>query len=346
VSEYDEQDELARLLDIARRFTPVDWGEAWDAKPDEVHWLIEPIIEVGQSVSLLAVPGVGKSLLALEWAAALATGRRVLGNPARDPVTVVYVDIENRECDLVERLQDMGYKPGDLDRLITYSFPSLAVLDSSAGAEQILALAVTNAALIVFVDTASRVVAGNENDADTWQAVYRHTVLPLRKRGIAMLRLDHLGKDAARGARGSSAKKDDVDAEWLLTEVDKGKQYTIAQPKRRTNHGDAELTVRRLTEPLRHVLVSGSGDRIGEIVAELDLLRVPRNAGRPTAEIALKNAGIQVRTTDLAAAVKRRKCGVPKITTPEQLPNLFPEPGTGGTPRPVQSANTQVSGDP
>jgi AAA domain/Bifunctional DNA primase/polymerase, N-terminal len=301
-----EDDDLAALAEIAAGFTPVDWHAAWDAKPEEIQWLIEPLIEAGQSVALFAVPGIGKSLIALELAAALATGRPVLGNPKRDPVTVVYIDVENRQPSLVERLQAFGYEPASLGRLILFSFPSIAALDSLLGGQQILALAVTHQAAIVIIDTTSRVVAGKENEADTYLAFYRHTVIPLRARGIALLRLDHPGKDVARGTRGSSAKKGDVDAEWLLSKTSE-LTFSLDRQKERDNHGDPHIGLRRHFEPLRHQVTAGSGDRAGELAGELDRLNVPPDAGRVIAGKALRDAGIKVRGTDLAAALRRRK---------------------------------------
>jgi len=301
-----QDEDLAEFAEIAAGFTPVDWQAAWDAKPEEIQWLIEPLIEAGQSVALYAVPGAGKSLIALEIAAALATGQPVLGNPARDPMTVVYIDAENRQPSLVERLQAFGYKPADLGRLILYSFPSVAALDSLLGGQQTLALAVVHAAAIVVIDTTSRVVAGKENDADTYLAFYRYTVVPLRARGIALLRLDHPGKDVARGARGSSAKRGDVDAEWLLSKTSE-LTLDLDRQKERDNHGDPHIGLRRCFEPLRHDVTAGTGNRAGELAAELDRLNVPPDAGRVVAAKALRGAGVKVRGTDLAAALKQRK---------------------------------------
>ena len=317
-----ESDDLDALAEVAASFTPVDWAEAWDAAPDDIQWLIEPLIEAGQSVALYAVPGTGKSLIALECAAALATGRPVLGNPPRDPVTVVYIDVENRQPSLVERLQAFGYKPADLSRLILYSFPSIAMLDSFAGGMQVLALAVTAGAAIVIIDTTSRVVAGKENDADTYLAFYRHTVVPLRARGIAMLRLDHPGKDVSRGTRGSSAKKGDVDAEWLLCQTS-GTTFELERQKERENHGEAQLSLRRRFEPLRHEITSGTGDRAGEIAGHLDRLGVPADAGRTIASKALRDAGIRASTADISAAVKRRKLSGDQIGQ-ETMPGTEP----------------------
>jgi hypothetical protein len=220
-------------------------------------------------------------------------------------VTVVYIDVENRAHSLVERLQAFSYEPADLGRLILFSFPSIAALDSLLGGQQILAVAVVHQAAIVIIDTTSRVVAGKENEADTYLAFYRHTVIPLGARGIAMLRLDHPGKDVARGTRGPSAKKGDVDAEWLLTKLSET-TFGLDRQKERDNHGDPHLGLRRRFEPLRHEVTAGSGDRTGELAAELDRLNVPPGTGRVIAGKVLRNAGIKVRATDLAAALRQR----------------------------------------
>jgi hypothetical protein len=321
----EDAGEAGDLAEIAAAFTPLDWHAAWNEQPEEIQWLIEPLIEAGQSVALYATPGTGKSLIALELAAALAAGRCVLGNPAREPITVVYVDVENRQRSLVERLQAFGYKPADLGRLVLFSFPSIAALDSLLGGQQIFALAVTHKAAIVIIDTTSRVVAGKENDADTYLALYRHTVIPLRARGIAMLRLDHPGKDVSRGTRGSSAKKGDVDAEWLLTKLSEN-TFGLDRQKERENHGDRHIGVRRHAEPLRHEVTSGSGDR-AQLAAELDRLNVPPGTGRVIAGKALRDAGIKARGTDLAEALKRRNA-VPSQPTLDDGPSGSQTVGT------------------
>lgn len=326
--------QAADLAEIAATFIPIDWAAAWEATPDEINWLIEPLIEAGQSIALFAIPGTGKSLVALEIGAGCASGRPVLGNPPRDPITVLYVDVENRVPSLVERLQAMGYKPADLNRLVFYSFPPIAALDTMPGGQQILALAVTHGAVLVIIDTTSRVVVGKENDADTYLAFYRHTVVPLRARGIALLRLDHPGKDVARGARGSSAKKGDVDAEWLLTKTSEA-TFDLDRQKERDNHGDSHIALRRRFEPLRHELTTGSGDRAGELAAHLARLNVPSDAGRVIAGKALRDAGIKARGTDLAAAIRLRKA-VPDLETQPAL--LTPQEAVPDSREPLGTA--------
>ena len=61
-------------------------------------------------------------------------------------------------------------------------------------------------------------MGGEENDNDTWLNLYKHTGLALKQAQVAMIRLDHTGKDETKGQRGGSAKAGDVDAIWKLTE--------------------------------------------------------------------------------------------------------------------------------
>ena len=156
------------LAAIAGRYTPVDWEVAWKGRTDGVDWLIPPILEAGTVNVLYAKPGVGKSLLALQMALMLV----------RDGRTVVYVDDENRVSDVVERLQAYGADPGELARLLLYSFAGLPPLDTATGGAHLLALAATADAALVTLDATTRMIQGRENDADTFLQLY----LPCRGR--------------------------------------------------------------------------------------------------------------------------------------------------------------------
>ena len=95
--------------------------------------------------------------------------------------------------------------------------------------DDLLAYATAERDDLVVIDTLSRVTEGPENDSDTYRNLYRHTWLPLKRAGIAAVRLDHTGHEGTR-ARGSSAKGDDVDVVWLLKPTDKdfGWKLTLA----------------------------------------------------------------------------------------------------------------------
>ena len=318
---------------------PVDWHELFARDPGaEPEWLAEPMIERGRSTALYAPQKAGKSLLALELVGAIAAGRPVLGNAARPPVDVVYLDFENSPDDLYERLVDFGYGPDDLSRLHYYSFPDLDTLDTAAGGAQVMALVERHAAALVVVDTTSRVIAGEENSADTFRALYRHTFLRLKRAGIAAVRLDHSGKVPGQGQRGSSAKGDDVDYVWALTSHGGGR-VMVKREASRTRHGADRLDLTRRpageSGHLRHVVAGVLDvDPVDGVVVQLDRLGVPGNAGRDTAGRALRHVAYRVSTDHLAAAVARRK----SRPGAENLSGTGPEASHGGrTLEPVRA---------
>jgi hypothetical protein len=309
-----DDDETTELYPV------VDWKAAWAAAPEDVAWLCEPLIEKGRSYSLYSPPKAGKSLLALEMAAALATGRAVLGNVALPPIRVLYVDMENTVDELVERLSAMGYKPEELDNLRYLSFPSLPALDSKLGGEHLLAVAQLHEAELVFLDTVSRMVDGEENAADTYLALYRFALVPLKARGVAIMRLDHSGKDMALGQRGSSAKSGDVDAVWRMTKRIETKTTVVIDLVRtdsRNAHGADALTLTRRFHPLRHeaAVEGGPGPDVMGLVERMDELGLSTDTGRDAARIALAAVGIKARNATLSAAVRHRKTALMSLST-------------------------------
>jgi AAA domain len=285
------------LAAIAARYAPVDWKAAWQDQPDDVDWIREPVLERGTVNALFAEAGTGKSLLTLE----------ICRDAVRAGETVTYLDDENRITDLVERLRAFGAAPGELARLKMYSFASLPPLDTLEGGLHLLALAVRDGATLVVLDTTSRMVAGKENDADTFIQLYRCALVPLKKRGITVLRLDHPGKDPARGQRGSSAKDGDVDTVWRMTAVVGERIYRLERTKSRSGHGDSSVTLSRQSGPLRHEWAVRGASAVDTLCGQLDTLKIPLDAGRPAVRAALEAAGVKVANDLLTEAIRRRK---------------------------------------
>lgn len=294
--------------DVGQAYPSLDWSTVWSQAQDEIAWLAEPILERGRLYSMFSRAGVGKSLLLLEICAALASGRPVLGNPARDPVTVLYVDLENAATDLVERLSAFGYRPDDLNRLRYLSFPSLPALDSPTGGRHLVDAVAHYRAEVVVIDTVSRVVAGNENDSDTYHALYRCALAPLKAQGITVIRLDHAGKDTERGQRGSSAKDSDVDVVWQLEQIT-AVAFRLTRGKHRNNHHPERVDLERQFSPLRHRITRETGidPAVDEVIDHLDRLGVPRDAGRDACRKALTGDRIQASNANISAAVRERK---------------------------------------
>ncbi len=286
----------------------IDWEKAFYGEPEpEPSWLVEGFLERGTVNSLYSEVKSGKSYLVQDIAAAKAAGRSVLGFPASAREAVLYLDFENSLGLITERMRAMGYTAADLKHLHYASYPDLPMLDTPEGGEAACKLAHLCQAGLVIVDTTSRTIQGNENSADTFADLYKHTLMRLKRAGHTSLRLDHEGKDPSRGARGSSAKGADVDVSWHLVR-EPGDILNLQPEFDRARHVQGFRVQIHQGPPLRHLLVRTalSGVQI-ELAEKLDQLRVPRSASRETCRKALREANVTCRTEDLAAAVRARK---------------------------------------
>jgi hypothetical protein len=233
---------------------PVDWQEFWATDPEPIRYLVEPLIAQGEITRIFAQAKVGKSLIIQEAAAALAMGKKVLGY-ACEPTDVLYIDQENTWDDWKVRLADMAYGPDDdWSRFHWYSLQSWPPLDSAEGGAALLEKVQAHGAGLVVIDTQSKVLDGEEDKAPTSAAFYRHTLLPLKRLGVAVVIIDHAGNDPAK-PRGSSGKRDDVDVVWqaMLRTKDK---LTLKRTHTRKRHEQDVLYVNRLLSPLRHELAT------------------------------------------------------------------------------------------
>jgi RecA-family ATPase len=89
--------------------------------------IIPDIVNAGQIVSLVGQGGTGKSLLMFDVAMAMATGQSVLGHPPAEPMSVLYVDMENPMGEVYTRCANLGYQDNRLDRLAYYHMPDPCV---------------------------------------------------------------------------------------------------------------------------------------------------------------------------------------------------------------------------
>lgn len=303
-----EQDETTPT-GVKEWMTPIDWDAFWANESLPEDWLFEPVVPAARQVAIYSTPKAGKSLFVLDMAAAGATGRSNLGYPARKAVEILYVDLEMGEADLRERLEALGYGPDDdLSHLHYYQLPPLPPLDGEFGGEILTSLAIETGVSLVVIDTMARAVSGAENDADTYRNFYRYTARVLKAAGIGLLRLDHQGKDAAQGSRGSSAKNDDPDVVFRLTRLD-DHTLKLTRTHSRVPWVPAEITIVQESEPLLRHIVSGDAVPAGthNCANVLDELEVPLDATAQTAMTALKRADRGARKTVVLAALKYRR---------------------------------------
>lgn len=308
----DELDEADRIARVRRMFPRLDWHELWSDDTDE-EWIHYPLLPARRSVVIYSPPKVGKSLLVLELAVTVSRGYAFLGHRMERRYRVLYVDFENDpRGDIRSRLQAMGYGPDDLDHLDYLSFPSMSGLDTMQGALELLEAVHAYGSEIVIIDTVSRAVVGEENSNDTWRGLYRHTGLRLKQAGVAMLRLDHTGKDESRGQRGGSAKAGDPDAIWRLVKL-ADTEFRLECTDARLKFDTKSLRVTRHTSPKLHHSVDAASVmterdfKMAELRKLADDNGLPANTGREKLREFGKLRGIRLSTAAIGEVAKARK---------------------------------------
>jgi hypothetical protein len=294
----------------AVRANVLSWAELWAYDGSQQIWAIERIAPAGRLVALYAEGKVGKSLLMLDAAAAMATGKSVLGFPAVDPVHVVYLDYEMTMDDVQERLLTLGYDENDdMSRLHYYLLPELPPLDTPKGGEVLRRIVAADEAETVVVDTLIRSVDGGEQESDTYKDAANYTWKPLKRDGITVIRLDHAGKDVKRGQRGSSAKRDDVDVLWLMTEPKKD-ELRLRLDASRVPWVKDRVEITREENPLLRHVVKGSNtveQKVVDVINDLETLGVPVDVTNREAGKRLRDGGKRATGSYLAEAVRWRK---------------------------------------
>jgi len=303
----------------------VDLYNLFSMPPHQETWIASHLVSEGRLVSLVGPAKSGKSLLAMNCAAAIASGREFLGEPTKQ-CTVLYIDQENNaQADVKPRLEKMGYKWTDLEKhFILSSLGKFDDFNTKQGANALIALLEKHHVKVVFIDTIARVVTGKENDNDTYNDLYRHLECQVKSLGISLIRLDHTGKEVDKGARGASAKQGDVDMTVILTRPSYSKmRLKIEGSRMPTTWTETVLTI--VEEPnLTFVAKDGVKETHEEhkkrLIKLLDEKHVPRNltVAETREELTkLKESGSNVL---FSAVAKARKKTPLKKTKPRNRP--------------------------
>ncbi|MBZ0330423.1 helicase RepA family protein [Halomonas sp. ANAO-440] len=200
-------------------FTPV--GELV-ASIRPVSWLVRGYVEADSLALVYGEPGHGKSFLTIDLAASIATGTPWHGAETK-PGPVFYIAGEGQNG-IGRRFKAWAqHREASLAGVPLYISERAAPLDEKESAGKVLeavdALAADarQAPALIVVDTLARCFAGDENSAtDIGAFVANLDALRHRWRATVLV-VHHSGKDSTRGARGSTALRGAVDAEYRVT---------------------------------------------------------------------------------------------------------------------------------
>lgn len=195
-----------RLLVVkpVSRFRPLDLSDVYTPKP--VNWLVEGLIGQGDLTLLFGEPNVGKSWLSMSLALGMVQGWDTwLGLPLRaDNPRVLYVDEENPEDVIYQRLRQLGIRQQDTGNF-RYLHEQGIRLDKDPDALMEEAIAFEPG--LIVLDSLTRIHTENENDAGAIARLFNDGIKPLaRQTGASVLVLHHARKPGADGSSYSRAR--------------------------------------------------------------------------------------------------------------------------------------------
>lgn len=241
----------------------VSWGKAYNFDPSTIKWLPGGFAREGDYMTIIGDGKVGKSVFCHDWAWKMATGQEFLGETMDNATPVLYLDRENPEQIFIDHFRSYGATEDTMGLLDFRSFPEFRGLDTPEGGTYFVQMVKDTGAKVVFIDTISRFVEGPENDNDTWLAVYRNTIVPLRAydQTITVVRIDHFGKDKAKGGRGGSSKTQDVDSVYEMKKT-QGGGFVLERTHTRSGLGPETLEFNRTGRALNDRWAEGETSHV------------------------------------------------------------------------------------
>lgn len=237
---YSAQEAIARTDDDElTRFRAEFLSVAQLGSLPRPKWLLHNLVPAEALVRLSGTPGSYKSFLALDMALCVATGRNWQGlNTRSGPVLYLAGEGAGAQQDRVVawmRHNQVTEVPDDTFLLL----PRMVLTNAEEWNLLVRLVQQVRPALIV-LDTQQRTTAGvEENSASEMASVVERWDWLVKQGGATVLVVHHLGKDASKGARGSSVVNASVDTEMVLTRTE-GTQLATLSTTKQKNAAEAE----------------------------------------------------------------------------------------------------------
>lgn len=201
-----------RLFEIAQR--------ASDLSIAPVEWIIDGIFARGTVSIVCGSAGIGKGNLAFGSIAAILSGSDFLGQATMPVPAVVYVDLENPQSVVYDRLRRLGIL--DDPRLYIWGqWNNTMAPNTDIGSELYTECAEQAGPLFFFDSLVGFSAEADENDAAAMHAVMdKARKLAGKCAGIVIQH--HAGKDTRQAFRGSTAIVAGADMAWGLSKKGKG----------------------------------------------------------------------------------------------------------------------------
>lgn len=191
------------------------------------RWLIDQVMPVDGFGVLYGPSGAYKSFLAMDMSASIAAGMNWHGNDVDEPGHVLYIGAEGAAG---LHLRKKAWEIRNQRELTNLGVLGMSVIINSDEHDALIGLCIELAEeldqpiKLIVIDTLARSFTGEENSA-TDMGDFVNACDHIREvTGATILVVHHSGKDAEKGARGSSALRAACDFEFKVTSP--GKKLT------------------------------------------------------------------------------------------------------------------------
>ena len=244
------------------------------------EYLVKGLLTSGAYSVVYGEPGCGKSALALWLAVCIAQGQDWCGRKVRQGA-VLYVAAEGGDS-IAERLEAFrvhnAFDTKDVPLALLSTPVDLYKNDADANAiiAEIERIAQASGGFVLIViDTLSRACPGGKEDTQDMGAFVAICDRMRAATGAHLLVVHHAGKDASKGARGSSALKAAADTEIEVIKDKETGVITAAVTKQRDGAGGDKYSFR--LEPVE-IGQDDEGEPVRSVVA------IETDARTPTAK--------------------------------------------------------------
>jgi phage/plasmid primase-like uncharacterized protein len=192
------------------------------ANTTRADWVIKNLLERGSNTLLFGESGACKSLIAMDWAFCIGNGIPWHGHKTKKGTVVVIAGEGHRG--LAMRMQALKQKYNMNPDNIYFSTKSVNLLDTDAVmrvANILDGLDLDEPPCAIFIDTMHRNMHGDENSSEDMAIFLANMELLAKKYNAAISPVHHSGHGDKGRARGSSAIKAGMDAEFCMTKKSK-----------------------------------------------------------------------------------------------------------------------------
>lgn len=214
-------------------------------QPKPIDWLIDCILEAGSLNLLFGEPEVGKSLIAFDMAYCVASGRYWQGNQTQKRDVVILAGEGHSGIGRRMRAIEVKYSAKTPDNLLVSEIPAnLTDREQAQWVADAITQNCTNGGLVI-VDTLNRNMgAADENNARDIAELLNILDGYIRSQGLAVLIIHHSGHNNPERARGSSAIRAALDAEFCVTKKSESIKLKCTKAKDFERFKDMEFSLK------------------------------------------------------------------------------------------------------